>query len=257
MKKYAIYGKGGIGKSTFTSSLSAAVASMGYKVIQIGCDPKADSTANLLGGREQTSVLAWLREHDGELPELEDLVSVGYNGVLCIECGGPTPGIGCAGRGIITTFNLLEQLEAFETYEPDFVFYDILGDVVCGGFAAPIRDGYADEVMIVTSGEKMALFAARNIYYAVENFRDRNYATVRGVILNRRNIENEEQRVRAFAEEAEIPIIGDIPRDGHVQTCENLNQTVIEGAADSPAAIAILKVARDLVESYEAEKKQQ
>lgn len=254
MKKYAIYGKGGIGKSTFTSSLSAAVAGMGYKVIQIGCDPKADSTANLLGGKEQTSVLAWLREHDGELPELEDIVSVGYNGVRCIECGGPTPGIGCAGRGILTTFNLLEQLEAFETYEPDFVFYDILGDVVCGGFAAPIRDGYADEVMIVTSGEKMALFAARNIYYAVENFRDRNYATVRGVILNRRNTENEESRVRAFAEEAEIPIIGDIPRDSHVQICENQNQTVIEGAPDSPAAMAILQVARSLVASYEEEK---
>lgn len=255
MKKYAIYGKGGIGKSTFTSALSAAVAGMGYKVIQIGCDPKADSTANLLGGKEQTSVLAWLREHDGELPELEDIVSVGYNGVRCIECGGPTPGIGCAGRGILTTFNLLEQLEAFETYEPDFVFYDILGDVVCGGFAAPIRDGYADEVMIVTSGEKMALFAARNIYYAVENFRDRNYATVRGVILNRRNTENEESRVRAFAEEAEIPIIGDIPRDSHVQICENQNQTVIEGAPDSPAAMAILQVARSLVASYEEEKR--
>lgn len=169
--------------------------------------------------------------------------------------GMTTTGIGCAGRGILTTFTLLEQLEAFETYQPDFVFYDILGDVVCGGFAAPIRDGYADEVMIVTSGEKMALFAARNIYYAVENFRDRNYATVRGVILNRRNTENEEPRVRAFAEEAEIPIIGDIPRDSHVQSCENRNQTVIEGAPDSPAATAIRKVAQSLVDSYEEEKR--
>ena len=254
MRKYAIYGKGGIGKSTFTSSLSAAMADMGYRVMQIGCDPKADSTANLLGGREQTSVLSWLREHDGGVPELEDIVSVGYHGVYCIECGGPTPGIGCAGRGIITTITMLDQLNAFETYQPDFMFYDILGDVVCGGFAAPIRDGYADEVMIVTSGEKMALFAARNIYYAVENFKDRNYATFRGVVLNRRNIENEEQRVRAFAEEVEIPVIGDIPRDPWVQTCENEHRTVIEGAPDSPAARAIRAIAEQLAADDEKSK---
>lgn len=247
MKKFAIYGKGGIGKSTFTSALSAAVAGMGYRVMQIGCDPKADSTANLLGGRGQVSVLSWLREHDGEMPALEDIVSVGYNGVYCIECGGPTPGIGCAGRGIVTTFTLLDRLHAYEIYRPDFVFYDVLGDVVCGGFATPIRDGYADEVMIITSGEKMALFAARNIYCAVENFKDRDYATVRGVILNRRNIADEERRVRAFADEAEIPLLGDIPRDPQVQLCENRNQTVIEGAPDCPAAQAVTAVAHQLV----------
>ncbi len=251
MKKFAIYGKGGIGKSTFTSALSAAVAGMGYRVMQIGCDPKADSTANLLGGREQVSVLNWLREHDGETPKLEDIVSVGYNGVCCIECGGPTPGIGCAGRGIVTTFTLLDELGAFQAYRSDFVFYDVLGDVVCGGFAAPIRDGYADEVLIITSGEKMALFAARNIYYAVENFRDRDYAGVRGVVLNRRNIAEEEARVRAFADEAEVPMIGDIPRDPAVQQCENRNQTVVEGAPDCPAARAILAIARELTDGVQ------
>ena len=146
MKKFAIYGKGGIGKSTLTSSLSAALASMGYKVMQIGCDPKADSTSNLLGGEKLTSVMSYLNENE-EPPELEDIVKQGYGGVYCVEAGGPTPGIGCAGRGIITTFNLLEELEAFETYEPDFVLFDVLGDVVCGGFSAPIRDGYADEVL--------------------------------------------------------------------------------------------------------------
>ena len=247
MKKYAIYGKGGIGKSTLTSSLSAALASMGYKVMQIGCDPKADSTSNLLGGEKLTSVMSYLNENE-EPPELEDIVKQGYGGVYCVEAGGPTPGIGCAGRGIITTFNLLEELEAFESYEPDFVLFDVLGDVVCGGFSAPIRDGYADEVLIVTSGEKMALFAARNIIMAVDNFKDRGYATVKGILMNRRNVENEEELVQKMADEAGLEIIGDIPRDASIQYYENKNQTVIEGNPDLPISQTIMEIAKKLVE---------
>lgn len=247
MKKYAVYGKGGIGKSTITSSLSAAIAGMGYKVMQIGCDPKADSTSNLLGGETVTSVMSYLNENE-ESPELQDIVKQGYNGVYCVEAGGPTPGIGCAGRGIIATFNLLEELEAFETYEPDFVLFDVLGDVVCGGFSAPIRDGYADEVLIVTSGEKMALFAARNICMAVDNFKDRGYASVKGIILNRRNVENEEEMVRKMAEEAGLEIIGDIPRDPAVQFYENQNQTVIQGNPDLPISQTIMEIAKKIVE---------
>lgn len=246
MKKYAIYGKGGIGKSTLTSSLSAALASMGYKVMQIGCDPKADSTSNLLGGEKLTSVMSYLNENE-EPPELEDIVKQGYGGVYCVEAGGPTPGIGCAGRGIITTFNLLEELEAFETYKPDFVLFDVLGDVVCGGFSAPIRDGYADEVLIVTSGEKMALFAARNIIMAVDNFKDRGYATVKGILMNRRNVENEEELVQKMADEAGLEIIGDIPRDASIQYYENQNQTVIEGNPELPISRTIMEIAKKLI----------
>lgn len=246
MKKYAIYGKGGIGKSTITSSLSAAIAGMGYTVMQIGCDPKADSTANLLNGKKQTSVMSYLNEHE-EAPKLEDIVIQGYNGVYCVEAGGPTPGIGCAGRGIITTFNLLEELEAFEKYKPDFVFFDVLGDVVCGGFSAPIRDGYADEVLIVTSGEKMSLFAARNIFMAVENFKDRGYATVKGVIMNRKNVEDEEKFVHQFVEEAGIEIIGDVPRDSAIQRYENQNMTVIQGDSKLPIAQKIVEIAKKLI----------
>ena len=246
MKKYAVYGKGGIGKSTITSSLSAAIAGMGYTVMQIGCDPKADSTANLLNGKKQTSVMSYLNQYD-EAPTLEDIVVQGYNGVYCVEAGGPTPGIGCAGRGIIATFNLLEELRAFGICHPDFVFFDVLGDVVCGGFSAPIRDGFADEVLIVTSGEKMSLFAARNIYMAVENFRDRGYASVRGVIINRKNIENEETYVQKFADEAGIEIVGDVPRDPAVQFYENRNQTVIQGDMDLPVSREILKIAEKLI----------
>ncbi len=247
MKKYAIYGKGGIGKSTITSSLAAAIAGMGYKVMQIGCDPKADSTSNLLDGELVTSVMSYLNENE-EPPELEDIVKQGFNGVYCVEAGGPTPGIGCAGRGIIATLNLLEELDAFEIYKPDFVLFDVLGDVVCGGFSAPIRDGYADEVLIVTSGEKMALFAARNICMAVDNFKDRGYASVKGIIMNRRNAENEAELVRKMAEEADLDIIGDVPRDPAVQFYENQNQTVIQGNPELPISKTIMEIARKLVE---------
>lgn len=250
MRKIAVYGKGGIGKSTICGALSAACADRGLKVMQIGCDPKADSCISLLGGRQAVSVMDLLREGKKSIT-LEDVVNEGYKGCLCIEAGGPTPGIGCAGRGILTAFGLLEDLGAFEQYRPDVVFYDVLGDVVCGGFAAPIREGYAEDVVIVTSGEKMALFAAGNIYTAVEQFKNREYASVRGVILNRRNVRNEEETVRQFAADKNVPVLGDIPRDEVFQDCEDRGVTVIEGAPDSVPAERIRRIADILVQEAE------
>ena len=229
MQKIAIYGKGGIGKSTVTSNLSAALATLGKRVIQIGCDPKADSTVNLLGGEPLTPVMNFIRDYDREPESIEEISKVGFGNVLCIETGGPTPGLGCAGRGIITTFSLLEELDLFEKYQPDFVLYDVLGDVVCGGFAAPIREGYAEKVLIVTSGEKMALYAANNINNAVKNFADRNYAAVRGVVMNRRAVENEEEKVRKFATDNNLEIVADIPRSNDIIHYEDMGKTVIEG----------------------------
>ncbi|HBC94269.1 MAG TPA: nitrogen fixation protein NifH [Pelotomaculum sp.] len=246
MRKIAIYGKGGIGKSTITSSLSAAISSLGYKVMQIGCDPKADSSINLLKGKSIVPVMSYLKDRDG-YPGLEEIVAKGFKGVLCVEAGGPTPGSGCAGRGIIAAFDILEELHAFEAYKPDFVFYDVLGDVVCGGFAAPIREGYADEVLIVTSGEKMSLFAANNINTAVNNFADRGYARVRGIILNRRNTVDEELHVRNFAACAGLQIIGDVPRDDNIQLFENNNQTVIEGNPGLPISKIFFSMAQNLI----------
>lgn len=242
MRKIAFYGKGGIGKSTVTSSISVAISMLGYKVMQIGCDPKADSTINLVNGQSITPVMTYLKEH-GTCSSLADIVVEGVNGILCVEAGGPTPGLGCAGRGIITTFNTLEELNAFEVYCPDFVLFDVLGDVVCGGFAMPIRNGYAEEVIIVTSGEKMALYAAGNIKAAIDNFADRNYARLRGLILNRRNIEDEENIVCQFAREIDTRIIGDIPRDNHIQFYEQQNKTVIQGNPDLPVSRTILDIA--------------
>ena len=236
MVKIAVYGKGGIGKSTTTSNLSAAFSRMGYRVMQIGCDPKSDSTKNLMGGQKIPTVLDQIREKGSENIELEDIVFEGFNGVFCVEAGGPTPGIGCAGRGIITAFEKLEELGAYEVYQPDIVLYDVLGDVVCGGFAMPIRGGYADYVFIVTSGEMMAMFAATNIAHAIRNFGKRGYAKLAGFIQNSRNVENEDELVAKAAEENETQVVKIIPRDGAVQIAENDGMTVVEALPDSEMA---------------------
>lgn len=251
MIKLAIYGKGGIGKSTCTANLAAAFASLGKRVIQIGCDPKADSTINLLGGTPVTPVMDYMRDRDEEPTSIEEISQIGFGGILCIETGGPTPGLGCAGRGIITTFSLLEELELFEKFNPDVVLYDVLGDVVCGGFAAPIREGYADKVLIVTSGEKMALYAANNINKAVKNFEDRSYAKVRGIIMNRRAVENEEEKVRAFAESAGLDVAADIPRSADIIKYEDMGKTVIEGDPECETSKRFFDLAKKLIAEEE------
>lgn len=232
MIKIAVYGKGGIGKSTTVSNVAAALAEMGLTVMQIGCDPKADSTIQLRHGEAVPTVLSLYNEKKQAL-RLEDMIRIGYHHVICVEAGGPTPGLGCAGRGIIATFQLLEDLKLFETYKPDVVLYDVLGDVVCGGFAAPIREDYAEKVLIVTSGEKMALYAADNISKAVKNFEDRSYARVFGIVLNHRNVENETEKVETFAKEHGFDIVGEIPRSDEIIRYEDQGKTVIEGNPES------------------------
>lgn len=254
MRKIAIYGKGGIGKSTTTSNLSAALSGMGYKVMQIGCDPKADSTKTIMGGRRIPTVLEQLKAKGDEL-KLDDIVFEGFGGVLCVESGGPTPGIGCAGRGIISAFEKLEELNAFGVYQPDVVIYDVLGDVVCGGFAMPIREGYAREVFIVSSGEMMALYAANNIAQAIRNFGKRGYAKLSGLILNAKNIEREQEIVQQAVEEIGTQVVAYIPRSADIQTAEAGGGTVFEQLSSSPMhgvyrklADCVLSMSQDIVE---------
>lgn len=246
MKKIAIYGKGGIGKSTTTSNLSAALAARGYKVMQIGCDPKADSTKNLMEGRKIPTVLDQIREK-GDSVTLKDIVFEGAGGVICVESGGPTPGIGCAGRGIITAFEKLEELSAYEVFQPDIVLYDVLGDVVCGGFSMPMRGGYADQVFVLTSGENMAIHAAANIAMAVENFKNRGYAKLGGIILNRRNVKHEEEKVQELCEDIHSRVIGTLSRSETVTDAEELAMTVLEACPDSEMAQEYRKLAEEIL----------
>ena len=250
MIKIAVYGKGGIGKSTTVSNVAVALAEKGLKVMQIGCDPKADSTITLRHGEAVPTVLDLFREKKQDL-KLEDMVRTGYQGVICVEAGGPTPGLGCAGRGIITALEKLKETGAYEVYQPDVVLYDVLGDVVCGGFAAPIREGYAEKVLIVTSGEKMALYAANNISSAVRNFEDRSYARVFGIVLNHRNVENETEKVQAFSEKIGVPIVGEVPRSDEIIRWEDQGKTVIEGDPDSEISKCFFDLAELLLKEEE------
>ena len=228
MRKVAIYGKGGIGKSTTTQNTVAGLVEMGRKVMIVGCDPKADSTRLMLGGMAQKSVLDTLRE-EGEDVELDDIRKEGYGGVLCVESGGPEPGVGCAGRGIITSINMLESLGAYdESEELDYAFYDVLGDVVCGGFAMPIRDGKAKEIYIVVSGEMMAMYAANNISKGIKKFAQTGDVRLGGLICNSRMVDNEKEMIEQFAEKLGTHMIHFVPRHNDVQRAEINRKTVID-----------------------------
>lgn len=229
MRKIAIYGKGGIGKSTTTQNTVAGLAEIGKKILVVGCDPKADSTRLLLGGLAQKTVLDTLRE-EGEDVQLDDVIKIGYRGTRCVESGGPEPGVGCAGRGIITSVNLLEQLGAYDTdiNETDYVFYDVLGDVVCGGFAMPMREGKAQEIYIVCSGEMMAMYAANNISKGIVKFAEAGGVRLGGLICNSRKVDNEENMIEAFAKKLGTQMIHFVPRENVVQRAEINRKTVIE-----------------------------
>ncbi|MEA4823726.1 MAG: nitrogenase iron protein NifH [Clostridiaceae bacterium] len=251
MLQLALYGKGGIGKSTTAANIAAAMAERGLTVLQIGCDPKADSTAALLGGKKALTVIELMRDHGKDFT-LEDMVSHGFRDVLCVEAGGPTPGLGCAGRAITAALEALREKNAYEVYNPDVVIYDVLGDVVCGGFSVPMRGGYADNVFIVTSGENMAIHAAANIALAVENFRARGYARLGGIILNRRNVKNEDAKVAELCDDIHAALVGTLSRSDTVQEAEELGKTVLEAFPDSPMAaeyralaVEILRICRE------------
>ena len=250
MKKLAIYGKGGIGKSTIVSNLSAAFAEQGRKVMQIGCDPKADSTIALRHGEPLPTVLEVVRKKQ-QMFELDEVVKIGYGGVVCVEAGGPIPGLGCAGRGIITALEKLKEKGAYEIYQPDIVLYDVLGDVVCGGFSMPMRSGYADQVFIVTSGENMSIYAAANIAMAIDNFKGRGYAGLGGLILNKRNVKDEYAKVKELSDELHTSILGELDFSETVQEAQMLKKTVLEAFPDSRMAKQYRALAKQILKQLD------
>jgi len=247
IKQVAIYGKGGIGKSTIAAHISAALSTMGYRVMQIGCDPKSDSTNTLRGGRFIPTVLDTLRQRDRV--EIEDVVHEGFNGILTIEVGGPEPGVGCAGRGILTAIKMIKEERAFERYKPDMVIYDVLGDVVCGGFAAPIREGIAEQIYTVSSADYMALYAANNLFKGIRKYSKSGGALLGGIIGNSINNPDEEELLIDFARRTRTKIIDFVPRSKRVRICELQGKTVIECAPDSKQAEIYRKLAKKIIKN--------
>jgi nitrogenase iron protein NifH len=249
MRQIAIYGKGGIGKSTTTQNTVAGLASLGKKVMIIGCDPKADSTRLILHAKAQETVMDKVRELGTvEDLELDDVLKWGYGGVKCVESGGPEPGVGCAGRGVITAINFLEEEGAY-TEDLDFVFYDVLGDVVCGGFAMPIRENKAEEIYIVVSGEMMAMYAANNISKGILKYSSSGNVRLAGLICNSRNTDREADLITALAERLGTQMIHFVPRDNQVQRAELRRMTVIEYSPDHKQANEYRELARKIAEN--------
>ncbi len=249
LRQCAIYGKGGIGKSTTTQNLVAALAELGQKVMIVGCDPKADSTRLILHAKAQNSIMQMAADAGSvEDLELEDVLKVGYKDIKCVESGGPEPGVGCAGRGVITAINFLEEEGAYDE-DLDFVFYDVLGDVVCGGFAMPIRENKAQEIYIVCSGEMMAMYAANNIAKGIVKYANSGGVRLAGLICNSRNTAREDELIMELARRLGTQMIHFVPRDNVVQRAEIRRMTVIEYEPKANQADEYRQLARKIIDN--------
>ena len=248
-RQCAIYGKGGIGKSTTTQNLVAGLAELGKKVMIVGCDPKADSTRLILHAKAQDTIMQMAADAGSvEDLELEDVLQTGYGGIKCVESGGPEPGVGCAGRGVITAINFLEEEGAYDE-DLDFVFYDVLGDVVCGGFAMPIRENKAQEIYIVVSGEMMAMFAANNIAKGIVKYASSGSVRLAGLICNSRNTAREDELIMELARQLGTTMVHFVPRDNVVQRAEIRRMTVIEYEPSAKQAEEYRTLARKLIDN--------
>jgi nitrogenase iron protein NifH len=249
LRQAAIYGKGGIGKSTTTQNLVAAIAELGKKVMIVGCDPKADSTRLILHSKAQNTIMQMAADAGSvEDLELEDVLKIGYGDIACVESGGPEPGVGCAGRGVITAINFLEEEGAY-TEDLDFVFYDVLGDVVCGGFAMPIRENKAQEIYIVCSGEMMAMYAANNIAKGIVKYANSGSVRLAGLICNSRETDREDELIMELARKLGTQMIHFVPRDNVVQRAEIRRMTVIEYDPTAKQAEEYRQLARKIIDN--------
>jgi len=248
-RKIAFYGKGGIGKSTTQQNTAAAMSHVyNQKVFIHGCDPKADSTRLILGGKPQDTVMDMLRDEGEENVTIEKVVKTGYSGIRCVESGGPEPGVGCAGRGVITAINMMEELGAYSP-DLDYTFFDVLGDVVCGGFAMPMREGKAQEIYIVASGEMMAMYAANNIARGLLKYADQSGVRLGGIICNSRKVDGELDLMQEFTSRLGTKMIHFVPRDNMVQKAEFNKKTVIEYDAECNQAHEYSELGRKIIEN--------
>jgi len=245
MRRFCVYGKGGIGKSTIVSNIAAALSKDGRIVMVIGCDPKADTTRNLIGRRIPT-ILDSFRNEDAKRTRLNDIVFQGFNGVYCAEAGGPEPGVGCAGRGILTAADILKRLNAFEEIRPDVIIYDVLGDVVCGGFALPLKNNLADDVYIVTTCDPMAIYAANNICKGIKKFAERGQVYLGGLIYNGRSSIDAPFIIEKFAKKLGTRVVGKLPMSNLISRSETHHKTVVEYAPESIVAEEFMIIAREI-----------
>ncbi len=250
IKQIAIYGKGGIGKSTTTSNISAALSTAGYKVMQFGCDPKSDSTNTLRDGKYIPTVLDTLREKN--VVKAHEVIYEGFNGIYCVEAGGPAPGVGCAGRGIITAVQLFRQQKVFEELDLDYVIYDVLGDVVCGGFAVPVREGIAEHVFTVSSADFMAIYAANNLFKGIQKYSKSGGALLGGVIANSINAPYSKEIIDDFVKQTNTQVVEYVPRSVTVTQSELQGKTTIEAAPDSKQAGVYRSLAQKIADHTES-----
>ncbi len=249
-RQIAIYGKGGIGKSTISSNITAALSCLGKKPAQIGCDPKADSVNTLMGGDFIETISEITRKYGSSEESLNRAICRGFNDILCVESGGPIPGQGCAGRGVLVALDLIRKYRFFEKNNIDIAVYDVLGDIVCGGFAQPIRHSYAEEVYIVTSGEYMSLYAANNIASSIKLFAGQGLnVRLAGIIGNLRNVKDEEEIIGEFARKLQIPVIQPVPRSDYVQAAELQGKTVVEAYPGSRQAEVYFELAHKIIDN--------
>lgn len=241
-RSLAFYGKGGVGKSTVVSNLSAAFAHLGKQVLQVGCDPKRDSSRNLVKVFPPLTLMDLLAAGKSDL-EPEDVIMDGGPNIDCIEVGGPKPGVGCAGRGLGRLFEELEEMEILDR-DYDYVFYDVLGDVVCGGFAVPMRSGYAEEVYVVTSGEFMSLYAANNIARGIQNYAEQGDVRMGGLIANVKDLEYDREIIEKFAERIGTHVVWHLEWNKVVYEAERRRKTAVRYKPEHPFVETILDMAR-------------
>lgn len=246
MERIAFYGKGGIGKSTIATSASLSMSRMGKRVLHVGCDPKHDSSLVLVKDPENFKTVIDQIFAGVEDLEADDFIMDGIEGIDCVESGGPEAGRGCGGRAVSRSFEVFEDVELVDDTRYDAVVYDVLGDVVCGGFAAPMRRSAKSKVVIVLSEELMAAYAANRIAAAVGQF-EKNGIVLAGLVINLKSNTADLAPIARFAKALNTTVLGVLPRDPLVCEAEIYRHCIVDYAPESPVAVGIKAIVEKVI----------